>query len=340
MKQIKLKSGNLLDEFGNLVESGYATSLVKTYERSLMKKHKMRIKEWDYYYLGNDEIGIALTIADNSYMSLMSVSYLDFKEKTETTKSVMNFMTKGKTKLPSTSKIGDVSFKNKKINISFLNDGKYRLLSCLMPKFKNGLDLTIDLQIEGEPAESMVIATPFDKKGYYYYNQKINCLHATGTIKLGDVSIEVNDFMGVLDWGRGIWTYKNTWYWSSMSGIIDGVDVGFNLGYGFGCNTSATENMIFYNKVAYKVDEVVFNIPTTEKGQCDFLKEWSISSNDGKIDLKFVPIVDRFSDSNAVIIRSLQHQVFGHFSGTLMVNGQKLVITDMMGFAEKVYNRW
>ena len=23
---------------------------------------------------------------------------------------------------------------------------------------------------------------------------------------------------GVLDWGRGVWTYKNTWYWGSASG--------------------------------------------------------------------------------------------------------------------------
>lgn len=340
MKQIKLKTGNLLDEFGNLVESGYATSLVKTYQRSMMKKHKMRIKEWDYYYLGNDDIGIALTIADNSYMSLMSVSYLDFNKQVETTRSIMNFMTRGKTNLPSTSKIGDVSFKNKKINISFLNDGKYRLLSCFMPKFRNGLDLTINLQIEGEPSESIVIATPFEKKGYYYYNQKINCLLATGTIKLGESVIEVDDFMGVLDWGRGIWTYKNTWYWSSMSGETDGVKVGFNLGYGFGCNTNATENMIFYGDKAYKVDEVTFNIPHDEKGKCCFMDEWTITSNDGMIDLKFVPVIDRFADSNAIIIRSLQHQVFGQFSGTLVVNGQKIIINKMMGFAEKVYNRW
>jgi hypothetical protein len=25
---------------------------------------------------------------------------------------------------------------------------------------------------------------------------------------------------GVLDWGRGVWTYSNTWYWASMSGEL------------------------------------------------------------------------------------------------------------------------
>lgn len=33
------------------------------------------MKEWDYYYVGNDHFGVALTIADNSYMELDSISY-------------------------------------------------------------------------------------------------------------------------------------------------------------------------------------------------------------------------------------------------------------------------
>ena len=43
---------------------------------------------------------------------------------------------------------------------------------------------------------------------------------------------------GVLDWGRGVWTYHNVWYWGSASGLVDGVPFGFNIGYGFG-DTSA-----------------------------------------------------------------------------------------------------
>ncbi len=49
----------------------------------------------------------------------------------------------------------------------------------------------------------------------------------------------------VLDWGRGVWTYKNTWYWGSASGLVDGVPFGFNIGYGFGDTSAASENMLF-----------------------------------------------------------------------------------------------
>ena len=81
MEEHVLTEGKLLDEKGNLLEAGYSTSLVKEYDSSKIKAGKMRIKEWDYYYIGDEEYGIALTIDDNSYMGLVSASILDFKNK-------------------------------------------------------------------------------------------------------------------------------------------------------------------------------------------------------------------------------------------------------------------
>ena len=76
------------------------------------------------------------------------------------------------------------------------------------------------------PAESMVIATPFDKDKHFYYNQKINCMRAEGTVTYGyynrTYTFDPADSFAVLDWGRGVWTYKNTWYWGSASGLVDG----------------------------------------------------------------------------------------------------------------------
>ena len=106
--QQKLSKGKLLDENGHLVEAGYATSLVKEYSRGDIKANKWRIKEWDYYLIYNDNYGVALTIDDNSYMGLNSITLLDFSVPCETTKSPMVFLTKGKVGFPNTSKVGDV----------------------------------------------------------------------------------------------------------------------------------------------------------------------------------------------------------------------------------------
>ena len=56
------------------------------------------------------------------------------------------------------------------------------------------------------------------------------------------------DSFGVLDWGPGVWTYHNTWYWGSASGQVEGVPFGWNIGYGFGDTSAASENMLFLRR--------------------------------------------------------------------------------------------
>lgn len=338
--QNKLNKGPLLDYNGNLAEAGYSTSLVKNYSREAIKTSKLKIKEWDYYYFGNNHFGFAFTIADNGYMSLGSVSFLDFKTKFNITKSKMGFMSLGKVNLPSSSEDGDVSYGNNKFKLEFYNDNEKRHIKVFVKKIYKNKDLECDINIKVTNNESMVIATPFLKAKHFYYNQKCNLLKANGLIKFGNENYEVKDMYGVLDWGRGVWTYKNTWYWSSLNGVSGGKEIGFNLGYGFGDTSKASENMFFVNKRAYKLDDVYFDIPKNNKGKEEYLKEWKIYSKSKDIDLTFTPILDRFSDSNILIIRSLQHQVFGTFNGTITVDNKTYYIDNLVGFAEKVFNKW
>lgn len=91
----------LLDEQGNLTEAGYAKRLLPVYNRKNVKGGFARLKEWDYYYIGNDRFGVALTIADNSYMGLTSISFLSFEAAPwEITKSPMRIFPMGRTDLP------------------------------------------------------------------------------------------------------------------------------------------------------------------------------------------------------------------------------------------------
>ena len=340
--QNKLTSGKLLDKQGNLNEAGYSTSLVRDYNRDDIKAGKLRIKEWDYYYIGNNDFAVALTIADNSYMRLGSVSVLEFDTKNWTTKSAMGFFSLGKTNLPPSSKVGSVSQNYKNLKLEFVNDGKSRHLIGFMKNFLPKQDFSCDFVLDDEPADSMVIATPFDKPKHFYYNQKINCMRAKGYAKVGEKTYDFSskDSFATLDWGRGVWTYKNTWYWSSLSCRVDGIKVGFNLGYGFGNTSAASENMIFYDGKAYKVDQVVFNIPVNEKGKDDYLSPWTIKSNDGMVDLEFKPILNRCDNTNLLILKSFQNQVFGHFSGKLKADNKEIELKDVVGFAEKVTNYW
>ena len=98
--------------------------------------------------------------------------------------------------------------------------------------------------------------------------------------------------------------------------------------------------MIFYNGIANKLDDVKFNIPYKDN-KLDFMSEWKFTSSDNRVNLTFTPVLDRHAFTTALVISSDQHQVFGKFNGTLILDdGRVIKITDLFGFAEKVDNKW
>ena len=184
----------------------------------------------------------------------------------------------------------------------------------------------------------MVIATSWLEDPHaFYYNQKINCMRARGKVEF-DGKIYTFDpatDYGALDWGRGVWTYDNTWYWGSGSGTVDGHRFGFNIGYGFGDTSAASENILFYDGVGHKLDDVTFLISD------NYTDPWKFTSSDGRFEMDFVPIIDRAALLDVKLICSDQHQVFGRMSGTAVLDdGTKVVLKDFLCFAEKVHNKY
>lgn len=346
------KRHRLLDEEGKLIEPGYTKGLLMDYCRGDIKAAGYRIKEWDYYLVTTHDYAVALTIADNSYMGLDSISLLDFRTGWEHTNSPMQILTWGKKNLPSGSDAGDVKSTGKNYSIKYTHNGDNRILYFYMTNFDGKKSIEGELRLENPDQESMVIVTPYkeDTKAFYY-NQKINCMKASGTVKYGDKVYDFNrdDAYGVLDWGRGVWTKVNTWYWGSASGTVNGVPFGWNIGYGFGDTTAASENMLFYNGRAHKLGEVKFNIPGDGNSNMGshgmngirFTEPWTFTSDDGRFEMNFKPVLDRASCTDVKLICSDQHQVFGYYSGTAILDdGTKIEIEDFLGFAEKVYNKW
>ena len=338
-----VKPGFLHDEKGRLNEPGYATTLIQQYDRKRIAANPLRIKEWDYYYIGNDCFGLALTIADNGYMSMDSISLLDFENPREQTTSRMGLLPLGKRKLPPTSERGDIRVKGKGYEINFTNDGVKRSLFGSMENFRDGKPIAFDIELRNAPRDSMVIVTPFkDAPKAFYYNQKINCMQAEGTVRFDgrEYLFSPATAFGVLDWGRGVWTYENTWYWGSASGIQQGRSFGFNIGYGFGDTSAASENMLFCDGTAHKLSQVTFNIPMKD-GKEDYMKPWTFTSDDHRFEMDFVPILDRAACTDVKLICSDQHQVFGRFTGQAVLDtGEIIQVKDMLGFAEKVHNKW
>ena len=330
----------LLRVDGSLKEPGWSRQLVQIYSREDIKAPKFRIKEWDYYLVVSKECALAFTISDDGYVGLHSVSLITFGDTPwEHTETILQPFPMGKLHLPETSERGNTVYRDRRLNMEFAKEDGRRRIVCSFKNFLDGKTFTCDLTLEQPPMDTMVIATPWkESRKAFYYNQKINCMRASGEAHFDGKTYVFDpgtDF-GTLDWGRGVWTYDNTWYWGSGNGVVDGKPFGFNIGYGFGDTSAASENILFYDGVGHKLDDVTFHIP-----KHSYLEPWKISSSDGRFEMDFIPVLDRAAKIDVKLITTDQHQVFGKMSGTAVLDdGTKLEIHDLLCFCEKVQNKY
>lgn len=338
--QHKMGRGELLDAEGALIERGWATEEVRRYQRGAVRAHPLRVKEWDYYCVLAGDYGLAVTVADNDYLGFLGVTWFDFRTASFISQDELVPFPMGKFRMPESADAGDIAVAHGGLDIRYTHEAGGRRVRVRAPAFDKGHGLDADVFLAQPAMDRMVIATPFaDAPRSFYYNQKINCLRADGAVSVGGEQFVFasNEALGVLDWGRGAWTYDNTWYWGSASGIVDGRAFGFNIGYGFGDTSAASENMLFLDGRAHKLADVTFHMPDGAPAS----GSWRFSSSDMRFEMTFAPIVDRASKADLGLIKSEQHQVFGRFSGEVLLDdGARLEIKDLLGFAEKVHNRW
>ncbi len=330
----------LLDHEGCLLEPSWATKLIFEYCTLDIKANKLRIKEWDYYVVtDNNGYAFSTVIADNRYMGLANCSFFDFNEGKKYGFLTPLILPMGNLHMPKDSSKGDIYKKTKYSDIAYVHEKNGRHIMGKYKKCAIHDEIEFDILFEqNKNDDTMVIATPWaEDKTAFYYNQKINCMPATGYVKFGGKTFEFtpDKNFGTLDWGRGVWTYDNTWYWGSGNGFINGKRFGFNIGYGFGNTTAASENMIFFDGKCHKLDRILFEIPE------DIWQPWRIISSDGRFDMNFYPIFDNHQSMSAIFISQKSNQVFGKMYGkAILDDGTALDVNGLTCFCERVRNRY
>lgn len=328
----------LLNSHGFISEEGWARHPVWQYDRRSIKASSLKIKEWDYYAVHNtvEKWTVCATISDLGYAGLVSISFIDYWDRAYRQTEEIKLLTLGKMGLlPGSEQDGQTVFTNERIRLCFVKNGNLRIL--MLGSVKLDLDARFEIECP-EDAQSINIATSWaENRKAFYLNEKKNCMRVSGKFRMGEKEYSVNPLntFAVLDWGRGRWTRENTWYWASLSSSVGSDLFGFNLGYGFTDRSPASENALFFNNKIHKLDDVEFVIDD------DYMKPWIIRSSDGRFESVFTPCVDRCSDIKNIFAHSVQHQVFGSFNGKAVLDdGSEIVMNDLTGFAEKVYNKW
>ena len=70
----------LFNEEGILANPGWGRKMYFQYDPTKMAANPKKLREWDYYFIGSDELGVAITTSFRGNLSRMIIQVMKFKE--------------------------------------------------------------------------------------------------------------------------------------------------------------------------------------------------------------------------------------------------------------------
>ena len=328
---------NLCDNRGNLNPQAVGWSRFPMHTCNL-RGHWPRKKRWNYWAITSPTHLLSVTLSDVDYLGLPFLYLLDFTTKQYAEKTLLKPFGAGIDLPPRVD--ADVRYTDPAMPITmrYTEGGVHLQVQC--PDLE-GKPLHADLIVHQPPNhETLNVVIPWSEKRFQF-TSKQNTLPTEGTVRWGDTTIrfERENSFACLDFGRGIWPFECFWNWSSFSTRLpDGRTVGINLGAGWTDGTGMNENGLCIDGVLTKLSEdVAFEYNTD-----DFMAPWHLHTTlTDRVNLQFKPFFERHAKTDALLIFSEVHQMFGTFTGTLHTGkGETIQIADAVGWAEDHHARW
>ena len=332
----------LLDEHGTVLAAGWARRNVFRYDRNRVR-HVMRRKEWDFYQISDGSLMLQVSFANISLGGYASAVLVDLR-KGKTLFSDMAPFVGGKDRyvLPAKGDVPNyIHFRVGKTLFEVNTGAERRQI-----RYKNDhVECSVSMEI---PAglENITTVLPFQGcPDRYFMTTKQNGMPCEAVVKANGKTwtFSKDNSFCVLDWGRVCTPYALVWYWGNGSGWVRDAAgekhlFGFEITWGIGDESRATETCIFYDGKAHKIGAVdVETFPKPDR----YMKPWKFLSEDGRFNLTMTPFYDHHSDLNVYVMRMHSHQVHGLWNGTVTLDdGQVLEIRDLYAFCEYVENRW
>ena len=325
----------LCDESGRLNQASVGWSR-KPLHRCNLRGNWPRKKQWNYWYVMNDDCFFSATIAMLDYAAIIFIYYLDVNSLEFEEKTIISPLGQG-TDMSET--VGEtVRFSNDKNQVIFSKEDNYTRLIVEVDDFK-GKNLRANIKVfQPDNIDSINVVIPWsDRK--FQFTSKQSSLPAQGKVTIGEKVYEFSpdNSFACLDFGRGIWPYKSEWNWASGTGLNNGVKIGLNFGAGWTEDTGITENGIIVDGRAEKINEDIrFNY-----NPADLMETWSLTTIEtDRISLKFEPIYHRVAKTNFFVIKSKMHQMIGYYSGKIKFQDQIINIDKLPGTTEEHQVRW
>jgi hypothetical protein len=275
-------------------------------------------KRWHYVALSAGEIFCGLAIVDLGWTSTAFAYVFDRSER----KVIAAFSQDG---LPGLS--ADVahhagqgssfSFAGKQIHIH--PDGRLHL---------RAKDFAIDARFAGNAPQLLAVGTV--QGGSVHATQKSTAMALNGELHIEGRRIVLDGGVASVDYSNGLLARDTAWRWASAHSM----EIGFNLQAGY---FGANENALWLDGQLFALGAAHFDYDSA-----DPLAPWHVSTEDGLLDLHFVPEGARHEDKNLVIAASRYVQPIGTFSGTVRSASGAPVrrVAQLVGVTEDHASRW
>ena len=328
---------DLCDHRGNLNPNAVGWSRYPLHNCNL-KGHWPRKKRWNYWAVVSPTHLFSVTLSNVDYLGLPFLYLLDFSTKAYAEKTLLKPFGAGCNLPPQVG--GDVFYIDTAMPITMQHTENSVHLQVSCPDLE-GQPLSADLHIYHPPRhETLNVVIPWSEDRFQF-TSKQNTLPTEGHVTWGETEIIFNreDTFACLDFGRGIWPFESFWNWSSFSTRLpNGQTVGVNLGAGWTDGTGMNENGLCIDGVLTKISEDV----EFKYDPQDFMATWRLQSTiTDRVDLHFEPFFERHAKTDALLIYSEVHQMFGRFNGILHTgSGNPIQIDNAIGWAEDHHARW
>jgi hypothetical protein len=305
-----------------------------------------RTKRWDYWAILAGDLVVSVTYADVDYLGLADLWWADLASGTTGGRPTPLPLGRG-VALPDRPGTAPLRFHAADYRLDIVDEAATAdrpAATVITAEWtEHGRPGHLEVRVD-DPAghESLNVVIPWSSTRFQY-TAKHQARPARGTFALGDDTRTIGgpdgDAWGVLDVGRGRWPYRTRWNWGGGAGrATDGETVvGIQVGGRWTEGTGHTENGVIVDGRLHKIGREL----TWRYSWDDPLSPWQVGHPDAGIDLTLTPRFDKHSATDALVLATEVHQVFGTWTGHVTTDeGRRVEVDGIQGFAEESRSRW
>ncbi len=197
------------------------------------------------------------------------------------------------------------------------------------------IDTDIDISTKKTLPHQVISPTP---SGSFFFTHKCASLPTEGMIATPccTFSLAKKSASSAVDITAGLHDYHWQWRWASMAGFADnGVRIGLNLA------EPVYNNQWHENAMWIDGKRIQTSVPNFNFDAKDLMKPWQVRTENGEVELEFVPQANFSERVNLMLIKDDFAQLAGVFSGYISnTDGNRINIDRLPGVVETHVAKW